>query len=130
MKYSKDDIIEALKRCSLISGSNSCEDCPLKAECEENPLESILAKYALEVVNKLTLENKVLTEQRNTYKEYALQIHVMLENIRAKVNEGYDYSTAKYMAELDMWRCIAADKQTLQDEIDRLRRALYAKKDS
>jgi hypothetical protein len=126
MKYSKDDIIEALRCCSL-NGHNSCETCPLKEECEESPLESVLAKYTLEMVDKLTLDNKALTEQRNTYKEYALQMHVMMENIRVKVNEGHEYSTAKYMAELDMWRVIAAEKQALQDENERLRIKLITK---
>ena len=129
MKYSKDDIIEALRCCSL-NGRNSCETCPLKDECEESPLESVIAKYTLEIVNKLMTENRALTEQRNTYKEYALQMHVMMENIRVKVNEGYEYSAAKYAAELDMWRCIAADKQAMQDEIKRLQEKLYAKKDT
>lgn len=129
MKYSKDDIIEALRCCSL-NGRNSCETCPLKDECEESPLESVIAKYTLEIVNKLMTENRALTEQRNTYKEYALQMHVMMENIRVKINEGYEYSAAKYAAELDMWRCIAADKQAMQDEIKRLQEKLYAKKDT
>lgn len=62
MKYSKDDIIEALRCCSL-NGRNSCETCPLKVECEANPLESILAKYALEVVDTLVTVNMALADQ-------------------------------------------------------------------
>jgi exonuclease VII large subunit len=119
MKYSKDDIIEALRCCSL-NGRNSCETCPLKEECEESPLESILAKYTLDVVDKLIHENRVLTEQRNTYREYALQVHAMIENIRIKENEGYELSAAKAVAEMDMWRVIAAEKQALQDQNKRL----------
>jgi hypothetical protein len=129
MKYSNDDIIEALRCCSL-NGRNSCETCPLKEECEEHPLESILAKYTLEVVNKLMYENRSLTEQRDTYKEYALQTHAMVEGISVKMNEGYEYSAAKQVAEMDMWRCIAVEKQALQDEIKRLQEKLYAKKNS
>jgi hypothetical protein len=123
MKYSKDDIIEALRCCSL-SGRNSCETCPLREECEESPLESVLAKYTLEVVDKLITENGILTEQRNTYREYALQMHAMIENIRTKENEGYELSAAKYAAEMDMWRCVAAEKHALRDENERLRRKL------
>jgi hypothetical protein len=119
MKYSKDDIIEALRCCSL-NGRNSCETCPLKEECEENPLESVLAKYTLEVVDKLMHENRTLTEQRNTFREYALQMHAMVENIRIKENEGYEPSAAKAAAEMDMWRCVAAEKQALQDQNKRL----------
>lgn len=62
MKYSRDDVMEALKCCSL-NGRNSCQTCPLKEECEESPLESILAKYALEVINGLTQENQLLVEK-------------------------------------------------------------------
>lgn len=127
MKYSKDDIIEALRCCSL-NGRNSCETCPLKEECEESPLESILAKYTLEVVNKLMHENKELTGQRNTFREYAYQMHALVENIKLRENEGYEFSIAKHMAYMDMWRVIAAEKQALQDENERLRRDLYAKK--
>ena len=120
MKYSRDDIIDALECCSLSSRSGSCEGCPLKDECEENPLESILAKYTLEVVNKLIHENEELTEQRDTFKEYALKMHALVENIRVKENEGYEFSVAKHAAEMDMWRCVAAEKQALQDQNKRL----------
>lgn len=130
MKYGRDDIIEALERCSLNSGSSSCEGCPLKDECEESPFASVLAKYALEVVNKLMTENRALTEQRDTYKEYALQTQAMVEGIRVKMNEGYEYSAAKYVAEMDMWRCIAVEKKKLEEEIERLQEKLYAKKSS
>lgn len=119
MKCSKDDIIEALRCCSL-SGRNSCETCPLREECEESPLESVLAKYTLEVVDKLMTENRALTEQRNTYREYAFQMHAMIEGIKIKVDEGYDFSVAKHAAEMDMWRVIAAEKQALQDQNKRL----------
>jgi len=119
MKYSKDDIIEALRCCSL-NGRNSCETCPLKEECEESPLESVLAKYTFEVVDKFMHENRVLTEQRNTYREYALQMHAMVEDIKVKVDEGYEFSVAKHAAEMDMWRVIAAEKQALQDQNKRL----------
>jgi hypothetical protein len=52
----------------------------------------------------------------------------MVEGIRVKMNEGYEYSAAKQVAEMDMWRCVAAEKQALQDEIERLQEKLYAKK--
>lgn len=119
MKYSNDDILEALRCCSL-NGRNSCETCPLKEECEESPLESILAKYTLDVVNMLMHENRALTEKRNTFREYALQMHAMVENIRIKENEGYELSAAKAAAEMDMWRCVAAEKQALLDQNKRL----------
>ena len=129
MKYSKADIIEALRCCSL-NGRNSCETCPLKEECEESPLESILAKYALEVVDKLMHENRALTEQRDTFREYAYQMYAMIENIRVKENEGYEVSAAKAAAEMDMWRVVALTKKQLEDEIKRLQEKLYAKKDT
>lgn len=123
MKYSKDDIIEALRCCSL-NGRNSCETCPLKEECEESPLESLLAKYTLEVVNKLIHENRALTEQRNTFREYAYKMQALIENIKLKENEGYEFSVAKHAAEMDMWRVVAAEKKALQDENEILRRKL------
>lgn len=127
MKYSKDDVIKALELCSLSGGSSSCEGCPLKEECEENPLESILAKYTLEVVNKLLHENKALTEQRDTFREYALKMHALIENIKIKENEGYEFSVAKHAAYMDMWRVIASEKRALQDENKRLLERLRIK---
>lgn len=119
MKYSKDDILEALRCCSL-NGRNSCETCPLREECEESPLESVLAKYTLEVVDKLMHKNRVLTEQRNTFREYVYQMQAMVDNIKVKENEGYEFSAAKYAAEMDMWRRVAAEKQALQDQNKKL----------
>lgn len=116
MKYSKDDIIEALRCCSLIGGE-SCDGCPLKEECEDSPLASVMAERSLELVKDLLHKNEELTEQRNTYREYALQMHAMIEGIKIKVDEGYDFSVAKHAAEMDMWRVIAAEKQALQDEV-------------
>ncbi len=116
MKYSKDDIIKALECCSLI-GSESCDGCPLKEECEDSPLASVMAERSLELIKDLLHKNEELTEQRNTYREYALQMHAMVEGIRVKIDEGYEFSVAKHAAEMDMWRVIAAEKQALQDEI-------------
>lgn len=129
MKYSKDDLIEALRCCSL-NGRNSCETCPLKEECEESPFESILAKYTLEVVNRLIHENRVLTEQRDTFREYAYKMQALIENIKLKENEGYEFSVAKHAAETDMWRVVAAEKRILEEENERLRSMLHAQKDS
>lgn len=129
MKYSKDDIIEALRCCSL-TGRNSCETCPLKEECEESPLESILAKYTLEVATKLINENRVLTEQRDTFREYAYKMQALIENIKLKEKEGYEFSVAKHTAEMDMWRVVAAEKRILEEENERLRSMLHAQKDS
>jgi hypothetical protein len=52
----------------------------------------------------------------------------MIENIRTKENEGYELSAAKYAAEMDMWRCVAAEKQSLQDENERLKIKLLERK--
>jgi hypothetical protein len=86
MKYSNDDIIEALRCCSL-NGRNSCETCPLKEECEESPLESVLAKYTLGFIDDLILKNKKLTEE--LYKE-------MSERMKEEVRIAKKY-TAKYI---------------------------------
>lgn len=129
MKYSKDDIIEALRCCSL-NGRNSCETCPLKEECEESPLESVIAKYTLDVVNDLILKNKKLTEERDTFKEAFYSYQNWVNSIGAYESDGYERSVAKHAAEMDMWRCIALTKKQLEDEIERLQEKLYAKKNT
>jgi hypothetical protein len=119
MKYSKDDIIKALECCSLI-GSESCSGCPLEEECTDSPLASVMAERSLELIKELLHNNEELTEQRNTFREYAYQMHAMIENIKIKENEGYEFSVAKHAAYMDMWRVIAAEKQALQDQNKRL----------
>lgn len=129
MKYSKDDIIEALERCSLNSGSGSCEDCPLKEECENSPFASVLAKYTLEMLNKIMHENRELTEQRDTFREYTYNMQKYVENVRHYEEAGYEPSAARYAAEMDMWRCVTAEKQMLHEEIERLSLMLTEKRD-
>lgn len=144
MKYDRDLVIKALECCTT-KGRSMCDECPLKDECESNPFESAIAKYSFELIKELAeevckfekaydcadaactaLSTKIddmsatierLTEQRNTYREYAYQMHAMVEGIRVKIDEGYEFSVAKHAAEMDMWRVIAAEKQALQDEI-------------
>jgi hypothetical protein len=129
MKYSNDDVIEALKCCSL-NGRNSCETCPLKEECEENPLESVLAKYTLGFVDDLILKNKKLTEERDTFKEAFYDYQNWVNSIGAYESEGYERTAAKALAEMDMWRSVALTKKQLEDEIKRLQEKLYAKKNT
>ncbi len=119
MKYSNDDIIEALRCCSL-NGRNSCETCPLKEECEENPLESTLAKYTLRFVDDLILKNKKLTEERDTFKEAFYSYQNWINSIGTYESEGYERSAAKAVVEMDMWRAVSLLKQQLEDEIERL----------
>lgn len=119
MKYSKDDIIKALECCSLLDGE-SCGDCPLEEECTDHQLASMMAERSLELIKELLHTNEELTEQRDTFKEYALKMHALVENIKIKENEGYEFSVAKYAAEMDMWRVIASEKRALQDENKRL----------
>lgn len=59
MKYSKDDIVKALECCSLL-GSESCDRCPLKEECLDSPLASVMAERALELINILLNDIKRL----------------------------------------------------------------------
>ncbi len=129
MKYSKDDIIKALECCSL-TGSESCNDCPLREECEDSPLASVVAKHSLELVKDLLHKNKELTEQRDTFREYASNMHALTETIKCKADEGYQLSVARYAAEMDMWRVVAAQKRALEEENEKLRSMLYAKKDT
>lgn len=74
MKYSKDDIIKALECCSPI-GSESCDGCPLREECEDSPLASVMAERALELIKDLVEENKRLREiPEQLYKEMSDRI--------------------------------------------------------
>jgi hypothetical protein len=127
MKLDRDKILKALECCSLI-GSESCDRCPLREACEDSPLASVVAERSLELIKDLLEENEKLIEQRDTFKEYALKMQALVENIKIKENEGYAFSAAKHAAEMDMWRVVAAEKRALQDENERLRRELYAKK--
>jgi regulator of replication initiation timing len=120
MKYSIDDIIEALRCCSL-NGRSSCETCPLREECEASPLESILAKYTLEKVNDLVYKNKKLTEERDTFKEAFYSYQGWVNSIGAYESEGYERSAARAAAEMDMWRAVALTKKQLEEENTRLR---------
>lgn len=129
MTISKDKILKALGCCTS-TGRSMCSECPVREECESSPFESVIAKYAFELVSELLHEKEALTEQRDTFREYAYKMHALVENIRVKENEGYEFSAAKYAAEMDMWRVIAAEKKALQDDNERLRSMLYAKKDT
>ena len=125
MKYNKDDIIKALECCSLI-GSESCNGCPLEKECEDSPFASVMAERSLELIKDLLHKNEELTEQRDTFREYAYKMQALIENIKLKENEGYEFSVAKHAAETDMWRVVAAEKRILEEENERLRSMLHA----
>ena len=119
MKYSKDDIIKALECCSLLDGE-SCGDYPLEEEYIDHQLASMIAESSIGLIKDLLHKNEELIERMNTFKEYALKMQALLENIKIKENEGYEFSAAKYAAEMDMWRVIASEKRALQDENKRL----------
>lgn len=89
MKYSKDAIIKALECCSLI-GSESCNSCPLREECEDSPFASVVAECSLELIKDLMEENKRLREiPEQLYKE-------MSERMKEEVRIAKKY-TAKYI---------------------------------
>ena len=116
MKYSKDDIIKALECCSLL-GSESCSGYLLEEECRGSPLASVATEHSLELIKELLHNNEELIEQRDTFREYAIKMHALIENIKIKENEGYEFSAAKY----------AAEKRALQDENKRLLERLRIK---
>lgn len=120
MKHSINDIIKALECCSLL-GSESCESCPLKEECEDSPLASVMAERALELVKDLLQKNEKLTEERDTFKEAFYNYQNWINSIGAYELEGYERSAAKAVAEIDMWRAVALTKKQLEDENIRLR---------
>ena len=53
MNYSRKRAEKALECCGV---KNSCEDCPIREECQSSPFESVLAKYAIALVNELKNE--------------------------------------------------------------------------
>lgn len=129
MKHSTNDIIKALECCSLL-GSESCEGCPLKEECEDSPLASVMAERAFELVKDLLQKNEKLTEERDTFKEAFYNYQNWVNSIGAYEFEGYERTAAKAIAEMDMWRSVALTKRQLEDEIERLQEKFYAKKNT
>ena len=53
MKYSREIAEKALECCGI---KNSCENCPIREECESSPFESVIAKYAVALVEDLKAE--------------------------------------------------------------------------
>lgn len=56
MNYSRKRAEKALECCGV---KNSCEGCPIVEECVSSPFESVLAKYAVALVNELKEELRV-----------------------------------------------------------------------
>lgn len=53
MKYSRKIAEKALECCGV---KNDCKGCPIKEECESSPFESVIAKYAVALVQDLKKE--------------------------------------------------------------------------
>ena len=53
MNYNRKIAEKALECCGI---KNSCEECPIREECFNSPFESVLAKYAIALVNDLKTE--------------------------------------------------------------------------
>ena len=112
MKYNREIAEKALK-CCINFGRDNCASCPIKEECESNPLESVIAKYAYALVEDLKADC-------NIYKDYAYNMQAYVENVRNKEVAGYEPSAARYAAEMDMWINISLQRQSLEKEIERL----------
>jgi hypothetical protein len=95
----------------------------------------MLAEDVIEDIDSFPTANvddtiKQLTVERDTFREYAYTMRALIENIKQKENEGYQPSAALYAAEMDTWRVVAAERRALQEENEKLRSMLYAKKDT
>ena len=69
-------------------------------------------------------EQGKLIEERDTFREYAYKMQKYVEYIKHKEEEGYEPSAARYAAEMDMWRVVALEKKKLEEEVERLQKAL------
>lgn len=57
-KFTDREIIKALEYCN--ADRNECDKCVLKRKCESNPFYSVVAEYALEIINRQKAEIKRL----------------------------------------------------------------------
>lgn len=94
----------------------------------------MLAEDVIEDIDSFPTANvddtiKQLTVERDAFREYAYTMRALIENIKQKENEGYQPSAARYAAEMDTWRVVAAEKRALQEENERLRLAFIAECD-
>lgn len=134
MEYTREIAEKALKCCC--GEKNDCENCPLKDECESSPFESVIAKYAMMLVQDLkadiagleTAETQnnmakaidTLTVERDIYREAANNYKNYIDSFGNYLTVGYEPSAAKYAAEMDMWRAIALDKKAREEELEKL----------
>lgn len=70
-------------------------------------------------------EQRKLVEAHDTYKEYAEKMQLFVEKIKHREEEGYEPSAARYVAEMEMWRVVALEKQKLTEENEKLKSAEF-----
>lgn len=63
---------------------------------------------------------KKLTDERDTFREYAYNMQKYVEYIKHNEEAGYEPSAAKAAAEMEMWRVVALQKRELIEENERL----------
>lgn len=54
MELNREQIVKALECC--LADRVICDNCPLQNECESNPFDATLARYALALIRELTDE--------------------------------------------------------------------------
>lgn len=139
MKEFNRELAEKALECCSITGRDMCENCPLKEECESSPFESVIAKYAFELVKRLKAElnvakdvaanavhgNEELIAQRDSFRDYAYNMQAYVESVRNYDSAGYPPSASRYAAEMDMWNNVALQKRAMAIEADNWRRTAY-----
>ena len=134
MEYTREIIEQALEYC------DDCTSCPLNTVCENKDTKAIMQHvatfvndlkttliefdtFAKNAVETQTQMNQVITDisiERDVYREAFTSYKNYIENFGGYINAGYEPTAAKYAAEMDMWRVIALDRQTKEEELERL----------
>lgn len=139
MELNRDQIVKALECCMSADTVDACKSgCPLFEgdyyKCVSEP--TALHKYALALIKsqeqrieeleaknrQYDYEKRKLVDARDVYKEYAVKMQFLVENIKYKEEDGYEPSAARYAAEMDMWRVVALEKKKIAEENERLMR--------
>lgn len=126
MELNREQIIKALECCTRSGCSDyQTKDCPLKPyeDCSTR-----LAVNALALITSQEQRIKELTEERDTFREYAYKMQMYVENIKHNEDMGYEPSAARYASEMEMWRVVALEKKKLSEENERLRAEVSVKK--
>lgn len=144
MELNRNQIIRAWECCA--SPEYKCEECPIDQKkkddcvCGQFLAQNSLAIFKSQEQKIFELENRLkecengyeetlylerakikkLTDERDTFREYAYNMQKYVEYIKHNEEAGYEPSAAKAAAEMEMWRVVALQKRELIEENERL----------